>query len=322
MFVRVLDVIEERCLVRVTASEFGFEHLNDKRRQKYVGALERVLALVRASGESPHQSSDPKLTLATVRPTAEALSEVKGMFSQCQRKDQPAWFRVWRALGEPSRDDARRCADRLGELRKRIEAEGGPNVTVDAVMDSVGKGFERTLAAALETIRDEGVAISDARLIGHRRFDGRRSTDVHRPHSSPAMTRRKVKWATETHEELLQELRRFLEQRQLELVENRYVDAHCRLPDGQSLLFEVKSLSDDNELEQMRSGVAQLYEYRYREDLEDASLWLVFSRRPTKEVWIEHYLEQDRDIRVLWIVDGELGGSSFDRLPERREPRD
>ena len=79
------------------------------------------------------------------------------------------------------------------------------------------------------------------------------------------MTRWKVKWATETHEELLQELRRFLEQRQLELVENRYVDAHCRLPDGQSLLFEVKSLSDDNELEQMRSGVAQLYEYRYRE---------------------------------------------------------
>ena len=35
-----------------------------------------------------------------------------------------------------------------------------------------------------------------------------------------------------------------------------------------SLLFEVKSLAADNELSQMRSGIAQLYEYRYREDLE------------------------------------------------------
>ncbi|MCY3839760.1 MAG: hypothetical protein OXH09_14085 [Gammaproteobacteria bacterium] len=93
------------------------------------------------------------------------------------------------------------------------------------------------------------------------------------------------------------------------------MDAHCRLPQGHSLLFEVKSLSNDNEIHQMRAGVAQLYEYRYREDLDDVSLWLLFSRKPTKEPWIEHYLEVDRDIRVLWVANGELRGPSAGSLP-------
>jgi hypothetical protein len=92
------------------------------------------------------------------------------------------------------------------------------------------------------------------------------------------------------------------------------VDAFTRLKSGPAI-FEAKSVTDNNELAQVRHGLSQLYEYRFRHNMEDASLWLLLSR-PPKEEWLVNYLERDRGVHVLWLEGGELFGPFVDRLLE------
>ena len=56
-----------------------------------------------------------------------------------------------------------------------------------------------------------------------------------------------------------------------------------RLRSGPAI-FEAKSVTDDNELAQIRHGLSQLYEYRYRHDLKGATLWLVSVTRTKREL--------------------------------------
>ncbi len=75
-------------------------------------------------------------------------------------------------------------------------------------------------------------------------------------------------------------------------------------------IFEVKSLTDDNEIAQVRAGVSQLMEYRWRSGRPSASLWLALSKRPIQN-WIEDYLKSI-GIGLLWFEpDG--GASGPDR---------
>ena len=74
-------------------------------------------------------------------------------------------------------------------------------------------------------------------------------------------------------------------------------------------------MTPDNELAQIRSAISQLYEYRYRHRLLTASLWIVLSAAPS-EAWIRTYLEDDRDIRLLWVEDDRISGPSASRLFE------
>ena len=41
------------------------------------------------------------------------------------------------------------------------------------------------------------------------------------------------------------------------------IDLEARRPDGVRVIFEAKTISDDNELSQTRSGFARLHEYRF-----------------------------------------------------------
>ncbi|MFL7904322.1 hypothetical protein ACJ41P_24545 [Azospirillum argentinense] len=81
---------------------------------------------------------------------------------------------------------------------------------------------------------------------------------------------------------------------------------------GVESIFEVKSITDDNETAQIRAGVAQLLEYRWRTGRPSASLWLVLSRRPVQE-WIGGYLKSV-GIGLLWFTaDGRAGGPELKR---------
>lgn len=72
-------------------------------------------------------------------------------------------------------------------------------------------------------------------------------------------------------------------------------------------ICEVKSIITDNESDQVRAGVAQLFEYRWRTRRPSASLWLVLSARPAR-MWLGDYLETI-GIGLLWIAqDGLLDG--------------
>jgi len=57
---------------------------------------------------------------------------------------------------------------------------------------------------------------------------------------------------------------------------------------------------------------SQLYEYRYLQNKAGAKLVLVLEKPlPRKEQWMIDYLENDREINVIWDGDGQLHGTDF-----------
>ena len=123
----------------------------------------------------------------------------------------------------------------------------------------------------------------------------------------------KLDSANAEHAELLDVLGQFLGATGHRVEANQFVDAFTRLRSGPAI-FEAKSVTDDNELAQIRHGLSQLYEYRYRHDLKGATLWLVLSREP-RESWVVNYLESDRGVHILWLESGALAGSKYREAP-------
>lgn len=80
----------------------------------------------------------------------------------------------------------------------------------------------------------------------------------------------------------------------------------------EDFIFEMKSLGDTNVRAQVRKGLSQLYEYRYLQNKAGAKLVLVLEKPlPRKEQWMIDYLENDREINVIWDGDGQLHGTDF-----------
>jgi len=77
-----------------------------------------------------------------------------------------------------------------------------------------------------------------------------------------------------------------------------------------SYIFEMKSITQDNARSQIRSGLSQLYEYRYLQNIPDAILVLVVEiPLPNDIQWMSEYLEKDRRVRLLWDGNNELFAS-------------
>jgi hypothetical protein len=84
------------------------------------------------------------------------------------------------------------------------------------------------------------------------------------------------------------------------------IDLAVRINDN-SYIFEMKSTTTDNIRSQLRRGLSQLYEYRYLQNLSDATLVLVIEKPlPDRESWMHQYLEEDRQIKLLWDGENEL----------------
>jgi len=91
---------------------------------------------------------------------------------------------------------------------------------------------------------------------------------------------------------------------------NQLVDLAARYDDI-PYIFEMKSITAKNVRSQIRSGLSQLYEYRYLQCLKNAILVLVIESPLSQEyMWLLDYLEQDRKIRLLWDGDDELYASA------------
>ena len=90
----------------VSASDFGFVPISDRMRHRYLEALGGVIA-----GLQPASSS-------TLVP--EQLSEVKGMFTRCTKRDQPDWCAMYVALGRPLMSMAMRYRRGLGEAARAL----------------------------------------------------------------------------------------------------------------------------------------------------------------------------------------------------------
>ena len=90
--------------------------------------------------------------------------------------------------------------------------------------------------------------------------------------------------------------------------DNPHIDMYAEIPGDGAFIFEMKS-GGENLLEQIRKGLSQLYEYRYRyrgEISTDTSLCLVLPKEPDEIPWILDYLCGDREINVCWFDQDEL----------------
>jgi len=82
---------------------------------------------------------------------------------------------------------------------------------------------------------------------------------------------------------------------------NKYVDLAATI-DSKHYLFEMKSTTSESLHAQVRRAIAQLYEYRYLQELPTGVLCLVLDRRPEgRNGWLVAYLEEDRGIAVCWL---------------------
>ena len=74
-------------------------------------------------------------------------------------------------------------------------------------------------------------------------------------------------------------------------------------------MFEVKTWTPQNLASQVRSGWAQLHEYRYRNRHRlptDVQLYLVLDREPALDFWAWEYLAEEENVLACWMADGVL----------------
>jgi hypothetical protein len=132
------------------------------------------------------------------------------------------------------------------------------------------------------------------------------------PYTISQTARAKIERANVVHRGTLQVLRTHLQIRKRAVWEDKLIDAYAVLDSGPAI-FEIKSITESNERDQIRHAVSQLYEYRFLHSMADASLRIVFSQALSSQ-WYIDYLAGCLGFRVVWIDDGKLQGPSIDLL--------
>src|SRR5207249_4393894 len=99
------------------------------------------------------------------------------------------------------------------------------------------------------------------------------------PYIISQISRSKMEKANQQHAKTLTILSRTLRHIGCDVKETKLIDAFSVVK-GMPIIFEVKSITEDNEREQTRHAISQLYEYRFLYSLKDALLCLVFSQEP------------------------------------------
>jgi hypothetical protein len=281
----------------VSDSNFGRMPITDKLRPKYLRAASGLLAVM-----SPGWECDVSI--------AEDLSEMKGIFNRCRRKDQWDWLTLYHYLEDPPSGLLDSAASLLHDLRRAI-TRNEPRAAEDLLIqlenavpaDLIKRFIARIkesapkLAPPMETPRAERREVPGIEAGANTL-------------SAEAMA--KLEQANQAHSDALSRLTAVLESRGYIVEHDKLIDAFCRLKTGPAI-FEVKSITPGNERAQCRHALSQLYEYRYLHSLEEASLWIILSTRPSSQ-WIVDYLMSDRNINLLWLEDGRVSGPSFQLL--------
>lgn len=301
----IFSVDENKRLVLLSNSDFGRLPISDRMRPRYVSALADVLCMLSEEGEEPGI------------PLASSISEVKGMINRCLRKDQPDWLSAYKALGRPAWKWMRRTVGILDQLRRALR--DADEAAVAAARSELRKlGAAERFRAAREAVLASTPTLPDVRTPSRRpRKDlaEQERTETATGRLTSEATRRKLGKANADHREVLAALASYLASHGHQIEEGKHVDAFCHLRTGPAI-FEVKSISASNELSQCRKALSQLYEYRFRHGLKEASLWLVLSKIPEAEPWLVEYLCEDRGIRLLWLEGSELAGPDLPLLLE------
>ncbi|MDF5739977.1 MULTISPECIES: hypothetical protein [unclassified Nostoc] len=128
--------------------------------------------------------------------------------------------------------------------------------------------------------------------------------DRRREIADPEITKIKLQRRNLVHKELIDKMESWLRNIGANPKENEHIDLFAKIPGDGSFIFEMKS-GGDSLLEQIRKGLSQLYEYRYRYrsviDDPHISLCLVLPENPITISWVTDYLCNDREINICWF---------------------
>jgi hypothetical protein len=129
----------------------------------------------------------------------------------------------------------------------------------------------------------------------------------------------KIERANHLHEAILQAVRERLVLNGIDCFQSALIDLACLLNDTPQI-FEAKSITDTNEIDQVRAAYAQLLDYRFRYSNvkpfanQTTGLWIALSSRPAAD-WTLKFLTA-ANIRLVWLDDdGQLGGSDASLIP-------
>ncbi|HJP58879.1 MAG TPA: hypothetical protein VJ865_02735 [Gemmatimonadaceae bacterium] len=105
------------------------------------------------------------------------------------------------------------------------------------------------------------------------------------------------------HRKLVSAKAAFLHARGLSAHQTKLIDLYSGL-DKEIALYEMKSLSGQNFVAQMRRAVSQLYEYRYDYGITNSRMCIVTNGFPSgSDVDYVTYLESDRKMAYVWTED-------------------
>lgn len=94
---------------------------------------------------------------------------------------------------------------------------------------------------------------------------------------------------------------------------NQLIDLATRHHD-EDFIFEMKSITQVNSKTQVRNGLSQLYEYKYLQNLPNSNLVLVIETPlPGETQWMVEYLENDRNVNLIWDGNDQLYGTAATR---------
>jgi hypothetical protein len=121
--------------------------------------------------------------------------------------------------------------------------------------------------------------------------------------ADPEVTKIKRQRRNLAHKLLIDKMYDYLIELGATPMENPHIDLFAKIPANGSFIFEMKS-GGQNLLDQIRKGVSQLYEYRFRYNEmlgEDLYLCLVIKDEPKEIPWLYEYLCIDREMCVCWF---------------------
>jgi len=282
-------------------SDFGRMPVSDRMRPRYLASLKCFIEACKKPGDGE-------------LPDSESVSELKGMFNRCIKKDQWDWLTVYFAFGRPPYDLLSNTVSQLYDLGKAVRA--GETEQARILRDAIANAdFVNLLESAAATIKASTPHLSEGHELATTASSRLPQPWTRSPLSvTHSYDKTKLDWANEEHAGILAKLVEFLASHGHEVECDKHIDAYCRLRLGPAI-FEAKSVRAENELSQVRAALSQLYEYRFRSGEKDASLWIALSG-PPEQTWLIDYLENDRSIHLIWLENGEFTGPSVGLLLE------
>jgi|GEM_PF-5730228 len=153
-------------------------------------------------------------------------------------------------------------------------------------------------------IKYTGAAVSQKNLTGNgigkrgfKAYSGNKKTII------AEIDAQKRDRATIAHWNLITAKSEFLHDRKFTAIENGLIDLYAE-DKKDVVIYEMKSMTQENFTSQLRKAIAQLYEYRYIFSAPKASICMVTNFPISKKhEWAVDYLTKDREIAYEWTDD-------------------